>query len=109
MPIRWGILGCGDVARRRVADAIRNDPSSELLAACRRNESALQTFCQDFDVPRAYTSDADLLNDPDIDAFYIATPVNHHLGQTLTAAKLGKHVLVEKPMAMSTEECGEDQ
>jgi len=104
-PIRWGILGCGDVARRRVAGAIAKDPGSRLVAACRRNAEALEEFCNDFGVPRGYTDEADLIGDADIDAVYIATPVDRHLGQTLACAAAGKHVLCEKPMAMSVEEC----
>ena len=50
MTVRWGILGCGDVARRRVAGAIADDPDSRLLAACRRNGTALEQFCSDFGV-----------------------------------------------------------
>ncbi len=103
--IRWGILGCGDVARRRVVGAIAEDPGSELLAVCRRNAAALEQFCSDFGVVRGYTDEADLIGDPDIDAVYIATPVDRHLPQTLACAAAGKHVLCEKPMAMSVEEC----
>lgn len=105
MTIRWGILGCGDVARRRVAGAIHDDPGSELVAACRRNAEQLKSFCDDFEVPRGYTDEADLIADSDIDAVYVATPVDRHLPQTLAAAATGKHVLCEKPMAMSTAEC----
>ncbi|MBQ18741.1 MAG: dehydrogenase [Planctomycetaceae bacterium] len=105
MTVRWGILGCGDVARRRVAGAIADDPDSRLLAACRRNGTALEQFCSDFGVDRGYTDEADLVGDADIDAVYIATPVNRHLDQTLACAAVGKHVLCEKPMAMSVEEC----
>ena len=103
--IRWGILGCGDVARRRVAGAIAGDPHSSLLAACRRNGEALEQFCGDFGVERGYTDENDLIGDSDIDAVYIATPVDRHLPQTLACAAAGKHVLCEKPMAMSVEEC----
>ena len=101
MTIRWGILGCGDVARRRVAGAIQQDAESELLAACRRNSEALQQFCGEFGVPRGYSDEVDLIADPDIDAVYIATPVDRHLPQTLACAGVGKHVLCEKPMAVS--------
>ena len=104
MTIRWGILGCGDVARRRVAGAIQQDAESELLAACRRNSEALQQFCGEFGVPRGYSDEVDLIADPDIDAVYIATPVDRHLLQTLACAGVGKHVLCEKPMAMTIEE-----
>ncbi len=103
--LRWGILGAGDIAHKRAAQAIIDEGNSELVAACRRDEAKLQDFCQRFGVPRAYTSDADLIDDPDIDVVYVATPVNLHQPQTLAAAKAGKHVLVEKPMACSTDEC----
>jgi predicted dehydrogenase len=103
--IRWGIIGCGDVVRKRVAQAIIDEPRSELIAACRRNEAALRDFCESFSVERAYASADDLIADPDIDAIYIATPVRDHMPQTVAAARAGKHVLVEKPMAMSVAEC----
>ena len=105
IPIRWGIVGCRDVVRKRVADAIRNAADSELVAACRRDSQQLQVFCEQFDVPRAYAAAEDLLADPDIDAVYIATPVACHCPQTRMAAEQGKHVLVEKPMAMTAAEC----
>ena len=107
MTIRWGILGCGDVVRKRVARAILDEPNSELVAACRRNQAKLDEFCSQFGVTRAYAHDADLLDDDEIDAVYIATPVNLHCPQTVAAASQGKHVLVEKPMGMSVAECDE--
>ncbi len=103
--IRWGILGCGDVARRRVAGAIAEDENSRLVAVCRRNARELERFCGDFEVDRGYTSDADLVADPEIDAVYVATPVDLHLPQVLACAEAGKHVLCEKPMAMTVDEC----
>src|SRR3954453_20375818 len=105
MPVRWGLLGCGDIARKRVAGAIIDDPTSRLVAAGRRDPDRLGEFCQAFGVERGYTSDAELLADPEVDAVYVATPVRLHLPQTLAAAAVGKHVLVEKPMALSAAEC----
>ena len=105
MPIRWGLIGCGDVARKRVAAALSEAPNSQLVSACRRDEAKLNEFCATFGVARAYTRDEELLADNDIDAVYIATPVCHHRRQTQAAAKAGKHVLVEKPMGMSVEDC----
>lgn len=107
MAIRWGIIGCGDVARKRVAGAIQNDTCSELVAVCRRNEEKLREFADEFRVSTATTSAEELIASPEIDAVYIATPVNLHCPQTIAAAEAGKHVLVEKPMAMSTAECNE--
>ena len=103
--IRWGLIGCGDVARKRVAAAIQNEPRSELMAACRRDPVELASFCDTFKIERSYRTAEDLMADPDIDAVYIATPVREHLPQTLAAAATGKHVLVEKPMALSVDEC----
>ena len=105
MTIRWGILGCGDVARRRVAAAIQQNSDSILQAVCRRNQQKLQQFCDDFQVPDSYTDSQQLLDATNIDAVYVATPVYLHQPQTLLAAQQGKHVLVEKPMAMSVGEC----
>jgi predicted dehydrogenase len=105
MSIRWGVIGCGDVVRKRVAGAILGHPQSRLVAACRRDQARLHDFCRAFGVERGYSRDADLLNDPDIDAVYLATPVRLHLPQALAAARAGKHVLVEKPMALSVAEC----
>lgn len=75
MTIRWGILGCGDVARRRVAAAIQQQSDSVLQAVCRRNEQKLQQFCDDFHVPDSYSDSQQLLTATNIDAVYIATPV----------------------------------
>ena len=107
MAIRWGIIGCGDVAKKRVARAIQNDANSKLGAVCRRDETKLQSFAEEFGVSVATTSADEVINSPEIDAVYIATPVNLHRPQTVAAAAAGKHVLVEKPMAMSTAECNE--
>jgi predicted dehydrogenase len=105
MAIRWGIIGCGDVARKRVAGAIQNDPNSELVAVCRRDEAKLRAFADEFQVSVATTSADDVIASAAVDAVYIATPVNLHGPQTIAAAAAGKHVLVEKPMAMSTVDC----
>ena len=105
MTIRWGIIGCGDVVWKRVARAIQDDPNSELVSLCRRNPEKLLTFCEEFGVASSSTDADDLIASTDIDALYIATPVHLHEPQTVAAAEAGKHVLVEKPMALSTTEC----
>jgi predicted dehydrogenase len=107
MTIRWGILGCGDVVRKRVAGAIAGEPRSRLVAACRRDAGRIELFCRENAIERPYTRDAELLADRQIDAVYIATPVDCHLPQTLAAAAAGKQVLVEKPMALSPAACDE--
>ena len=105
MTIRWGIIGCGDIARKRVAAAIQSQNSSELVAAAGRHQEKLAFFCQDFGVARSHNSPEQLLEDPEIDAVYLATPPHLHAAHSCAASQAGKHVLVEKPMAMSVEEC----
>ncbi len=105
MTVRWGILGCGDIARKSVAKSIQDDPNGTLVAACRRTRSKLDSFCADYDVPLAFNSADELIASDQVDAIYIATPVHLHHPHTLAVAAAGKHVLVEKPMALSPREC----
>ncbi|MEM6471846.1 MAG: Gfo/Idh/MocA family oxidoreductase [Planctomycetota bacterium] len=102
---RWGILGCGDIAQKRVAGAILEDSRSTLLGACRRDTNLLKTFAQQFDVMFVTSDASELVTHPEIDAVYIATPVHLHCEQTIAAANAGKHVLVEKPMALDADQC----
>jgi predicted dehydrogenase len=103
--VRWGLVGCGDIANKRVAPAIRSSREGELLACTRKDPELLHEFQQRYEVPRAYPNYGELLNDPEIDAVYLATPVYLHYSQTIEAAKKGKHVLCEKPMAMDSQQC----
>ncbi|MEM8914042.1 MAG: Gfo/Idh/MocA family oxidoreductase [Planctomycetota bacterium] len=105
MTLRWGLIGAGDIANKSVAPAIQADPKSELIAVCRRDEDLLADFADKFSIPRRYTTATQLLEDPDIDAVYLATPVDCHCSQAVAAARAGKHVLCEKPMAVDPDEC----
>ncbi len=107
MTVRWGIIGCGDVVRKRVAEAIQQERRSELTMVCRRDRDELNRFCKDFQVPRGVTDARELIESSDVDAVYIATPVDLHKPQTIHAAEAGKHVLVEKPMGLTTADCDE--
>jgi predicted dehydrogenase len=102
---KWGLIGAGDIARKRVAPALRDAPSSELLAISRAQPGLAESFAKTFGAPRWYGHWRELLADADVDAVYIATPVHLHAAQTIAAAEAGKHVLCEKPMAMSAGEC----
>lgn len=105
MTVRWGIIGAGDIARKQMAPAIRDARKAELVAVHRRTREAAQSFAEEFGARDAFDDADALLANPDIDAVYIATPVYLHAAQTVAAARAGKHVLVEKPMAMSSAEC----
>ena len=85
MAVRWGIVGCGDVARKRVAGAIQNDTDSELVAVCRRDETKLRQFSEEFGVAVATTSADELIQSPDIDAVYNPLPNHLHVDWTIKA------------------------
>ena len=103
--VRWGLIGCGDIARKRVAPALRDSPLCELIAVSRAKAELAESFAQQFGARRWCSDWQDLLTDYEIDAIYVATPVHLHVEQTIAAAERGKHVLCEKPMALNVADC----
>ena len=103
--VRWGLIGCGDIARKRVAPALRDSPLCELIAVSRGRSELAESFAQQFGARRWCSDWQDLLTDYEIDAIYVATPVHLHAEQTIAAAERGKHVLCEKPMALNVADC----
>lgn len=103
--LRWGLIGCGDIARRRVAPALRDLPGCELVAVSRARFSEAEAFAREFGARKWFADWRELVADREVDAVYVATPVRPHAAQTIAAAEAGKHVLCEKPMAMNTAEC----
>ena len=103
--LRWGLIGCGDISRKRVAPALNELETCELVAVNRGRVELAESFAREFGARRWYADWRELLADKEIDAVYIATPVYQHVEQTIAAAEAGKHVLCEKPMAMNVAEC----
>jgi predicted dehydrogenase len=103
--VRWGLIGCGDIARRRVAPALRDLSNCDLVAVSRARPELAEGFAREFGARKWCADWRELLRDPHIQAVYVATPVYLHAAQTVAAAEAGKHVLCEKPMAMNVEEC----
>jgi predicted dehydrogenase len=103
--VKWGLIGTGDIARKRVAPALRDSPACDLVAVSRARAELAQEFAAAFGARRWYAGSAELLADNEIDAVYIATPVHLHAEQTIAAAEAGKHILCEKPMALDGREC----
>jgi 1,5-anhydro-D-fructose reductase (1,5-anhydro-D-mannitol-forming) len=97
--IRWALAGIGDIAVRRVIPAILEEPRSELYGLITRAPQKAEPYRVRF-----WTDFDEALRDSNIDAVYIATPVCLHATQTIAALRAGKHVLCEKPMAMTFEE-----
>lgn len=103
--VKWGIIGVGDVCEVKSAPAMQLIENSELVAVMRRNGEKAKDYAYRHRVNSWYDDAANLINDPEVNAIYIATPPGAHAEYAIMAAKAGKPVYVEKPMAKSTEEC----
>ena len=99
--IQWGIIGCGDVTELKSGPAFNKVPNSELVAVMRRNAEKAKDYAQRHNVPRWYTDADKLINDPDVNAVYVATPPSSHEQYTIAAINAGKPVYVEKPMSVN--------
>lgn len=103
--INWGIIGCGEIAGKRVADAIKASKNCRLKAVARRDEEKAAEFARLHAVEKYYKDAALMLEDNEIQAVYIATPVYLHHEHAILSAVHGKHVLCEKPMALDAGQC----
>ncbi|MBN2164517.1 MAG: Gfo/Idh/MocA family oxidoreductase [Pontiellaceae bacterium] len=106
LDIRWGIIGCGGIART-FAISLRALGYGELLAGASRTPGRAQAFCTEHNIPRYYTGYEQLVSDPDIDAVYVATTHNFHYGHVRLALEHGKHVLCEKPFTVNAAQAAE--
>lgn len=105
--VRWGIIGCGDVTEVKSGPAFQKIQNSELVAVMRRTGALAKDYAMRHHIPKWYNDADALINDPEVDAIYIATPPGSHKEYTIKAAKVGKPVYVEKPMARNLSECQE--
>ena len=103
--LRWGVIGCGDIASKRVIPALQQLPHCQLQAVARANSQLVELYAQEVGANAWFRDWQDLVSSDQIDAVYIATPVYVHESQAIAAASAGKHVLCEKPMAMDAEAC----
>lgn len=103
--IRWGIIGCGDVTEVKSGPAFNKVDNSALLAVMRRNAAKAEDYAIRHGVPKWYADADQIINDPEINAIYIATPPLNHKEYTIKALNAGKPVYVEKPMALTEAEC----
>ncbi len=105
--VRWGIIGVGDVTERKSGPGFQQAERSELVAVMRRNGDLAADYARRHQVPRWYDNADELINDPEVDAVYVATPPDSHRDYAVRVAQAGKPVYVEKPMARTALE-GED-
>lgn len=102
-PLRWGLLSTADI-NKALLDPLRTSKRNRLLAVASRSQDKAGEYARKNKVKRAYGSYADLLADPDIDVIYNPLPNNMHAEWTIKAVQAGKHVLCEKPLALSLAE-----
>jgi predicted dehydrogenase len=105
--VRWGIIGCGNVTEVKSGPAFQKASGAQLVAVMRRDAEKAQDYALRHGVPKWYSDAQALIDDPEVDAVYIATPPDTHHLYTLAAALAGKPVYVEKPMALTTVQCQE--
>lgn len=103
-PVRWGILSTARIGRTKVVPGMMKSPLCEIVAVASRDETAAREMADELGIPKAYGSYEALLADPEIDAVYNPLPNHLHVPLTLAAASAGKHVLCEKPIAITLQE-----
>jgi predicted dehydrogenase len=102
--VRWGVLGAANIAVKKVIPGMQKGEWCEVTALASRDLQKAQGFGRSLGIPRAYGSYDQLLSDPDIEAIYIPLPNHLHVPWSIKAAEAGKHVLCEKPIALTASE-----
>ena len=102
--LRWGVIAAGGIADRRTIPGMLLAENAGLVAVMEIEKQMAERIREKYNAKRAYISVEELLADPEVDAVYIASPVWAHAAQARLAADAGKHILIEKPLAMTAEE-----
>ncbi len=105
--VHWGIIGCGNVTELKSGPAFNKTEHSRLVAVMRRDITQAADYAARHGVPRFYSNASLLINDPEVNAVYIATPPDTHARYAIETMRAGKPVYVEKPMARNYVECQE--
>ena len=103
--LRWGFIGCGEVCELKSGPAFAEVEDSTVVAVMSRTEKKARSYAERHGVPRWYTDAQELIDDPDVNAIYVATPPSSHATYAIMAMRAGKPVYVEKPLASNYEDC----
>lgn len=103
--IKWGFIGCGEVTKYKSGPAFQKIENSEVEAVMSRDLNKAQAYAEERGIAKWYDDASQLVNDPNVNAVYIATPPSSHATYAIMAMKAGKPVYIEKPMAVTYEEC----
>lgn len=105
--VRWGVLGCSGIGKSRTIPGLLACENAELYAIAGRNEEKLKAYAEPFAPKKLYTDYQALLDDENVDAVYLPLPNGIHMEWVKKAAAAGKHILCEKPMALTEEQVRE--
>src|SRR6185295_16564195 len=100
----WGLIGASTIARQYMLEAIRAQPDHDVVAVMSSSAQRARAFADEHRIDAAYDSLDALLADPAVQVVYVSTTNELHLPQVLAAARAGKHVLCEKPLALSVDD-----
>lgn len=103
--VKWGFIGCGEVTEKKSGPAFSMIPGSEVVAVMSRDIKKAESYAKRHGVKKFYSDAQSLVNDPDVNAVYIATPPSSHATFAIMAMKAGKPAYIEKPLAASYEDC----
>jgi len=103
--LKWGFIGCGDVCEHKSGPAFSEVPGSTVVAVMSRTELKARSYAERHGIPRWYTDAQKLIDDPEVNAVYVATPPSSHATFAIMAMKAGKPVYVEKPLASTYDDC----
>lgn len=103
--IKWGFIGCGEVTEKKSGPAFNMVEGSEVVAVMSRSEERARSYAERHHISRWYTDAQELIDDPDVNAIYVATPPSSHATFAIMSMKAGKPVYVEKPLAANYDDC----
>ena len=103
--LKWGFIGCGEVTEKKSGPAFNEVEGSDVIAVMSRSEKKARSYAERHHISKWYTDAQELIDDPDVNAIYIATPPSSHATFAIMAMRAGKPVYVEKPLAASYDDC----
>ena len=104
--ISWGFIGCGEATEKKSGPAFSLVEGSRVIAVMSRSEDKVRSYAERHNIPKWYTDAQQLIDDPDVNAVYIATPPSTHVTYAIMTLKSGKPAYIEKPLASNYQDCG---
>lgn len=103
--LKWGFIGCGEVTEKKSGPAFSEVAGSQVEAVMSRNLDKAKSYAQRHGIKKWYDDAQELIDDPEVNAVYVATPPSSHATFAIMSMKAGKPVYIEKPLAASYDDC----